>query len=87
MEPTNKYVIFREDRNEFLGAVKKGKDFSSLGWCTHPASASKYLSHSDARRAARRIADNKGYCLTIFELHESDTKIALENPIKVLPDN
>ena len=86
MEPTGEYVIFREDRDEFLCAVKKG-EVNHLGWCASPTSASKYLSCSDARRIAQRIADNKGYCLTICELHESDGKIGLANLTEVLPSS
>jgi len=85
MENTQKYVIFREPTDEFLGAVHKTEMGNRLGWCKGPSGAPKYASLRAATRVAQRIAKNQGYSSTVCGLHESDTQIALANPVHVDP--
>lgn len=85
MKPTGKYVIFREDRDEFLAAERRVHEADLLGWAPTPAAAVKYDALSTAKQTAQRIADKKGYGLTVCELHESATKTALMNPLMVHP--
>ena len=82
---TKQYAIYREKTDELLNHVKNTKSGIMYAWCRSPVIAFKYLSHSDAMKAAQKIADNKNYCLAVCELHKSDRKIGLENPTTVLP--
>jgi hypothetical protein len=86
MTNTHKYVIFREATDEFLHAVREMEGANRLlGWCKGPSGALKYESLRAATRVAQRIADNQGYPLTVCGLHESDTQVALANPIQLRP--
>lgn len=85
MKPTGKYVIFREDRDEFLAAERRVHEADLLGWAPTPAAAVKYDALSAAQQTAQRIADKKGYGLTVCELHESATQMALKDSVRVYP--
>lgn len=85
MKFANKFVIFLEEKEEFLYSVKKGKDVNLLGWGPSPMAAYNYKTLEEAKQMAQRIANNKGYNLLVCELHESDTKIGLAHPVKISP--
>ncbi len=78
-------MIFREDRDEFLAAERRVHEADLLGWAPTPAAAMKYDDLSTAKQAAQRIADDRGYGLTICELHESATQMALQDSARVYP--
>ncbi len=85
MKSTNKFVIFREEKDEFLYSVIKRKNARMLGWGPRPTAAFNYNSSIEAKQVAQRISNNKGYSLIVCELDESDTQIALKLSAKVSP--
>ena len=85
MKPLGKFVIFYEDKEEFLCASQQQTDMKMLGWSKSPSSAIKYDNLKTARSEAQRIATNEGCALVICQLHESNTQIALSEEARVSP--
>lgn len=85
MKNTRKYVIFRESRNDFLCESLEGPDMKLTGWHPHPQQARRYDSRKEAKRAAQDLASRKGCKLTVCELAESETQIAVKKPLEVRP--
>jgi hypothetical protein len=85
MKHTGKYVIFRESRDDFLHESREGKDECRTGWCAHPRGALTYDSRDEATRIAQRLADRKNCKLVVCELAESESQIALADPLEVWP--
>ena len=85
MKSTGEYVIFRESRDDFFCGYKRRKRTRRTGWHEHPQAAQHYDSVQMALKTAQELASLKGCKLTVCEVAESETQIALSNPIEVWP--
>ena len=85
MKYTRQYVIFRESQDEFLVEIPECGDVRLTGWCKHPQQAQRYHSLQQAKKTAQKLASRKGYKLIVCELAETESQIALANPVEVFP--
>lgn len=85
MKYTDQYVIFRENQDEFLQEIRECGDMRLTGWCKHPQQAQRYDSRQQAKKTAQKLASRKGYKLIVCELAETESQIALANPVEVFP--
>ena len=87
MKALDKYVIFHESREEFLHTLQRKAGMDKICWAKTPMSARQYDSLQNAQEDAEFIAGVKHYDLTLCQLHESKTQIALSEIAKVVPND